>query len=241
MPIPATSARAVTACAVAALALASCDRPEPPTKPAGASLFDAAFTPGDCAAVPAFAPPAVGTLFSSHLTSAGGVEEEMEVLSTSGVSVSYSLVFVLKGGVRAKMSERAAHIGVLYDRVDSEPRRAFDYDSDPSIAYDLPQGGSRTFLVTERVTAEGHPTDVEHQFHVEMLGCGTLRWRGENVPVKVLKADIANASLDGAGAAESTARDVFTAYVAPQYGWPLLKIYADGSREEVQRVDRPAT
>ncbi len=226
------------ACAVAALGVASCQRQNAPENHVGAGL-DAAFTPRACASIPPFEGPAVGTIFSSYLTSAGGVNHEIKVLSASGASVAYSPTFVMNNGVRREIGHRAAYFGFLYDRVHSRPERVFDYRIDPSEIYNLRSGQEREFGVTEHLTGERGTASVDHRFKVEMIACGRLRWSGREVPVKVFKADIANASLNRAGRLEGAARDVFVAYLAPQYGWPLLKVYADGGREEVRRISPP--
>lgn len=229
---------AAMACAVAALGVASCQRQNASENHVGAGL-DAAFTHGECAAIPPFDAPAVGTIFSGRLTAAGGANLDIEVRSTSGASVAYSPTIVLNNGVKREIGRRAAYFGFLYDRDHSGPERVFDYRLDPSELYNLRPGQRREFGVTERLTGERGTASVDHRFNVELIACGRLRWSGREVPVKVFKADIANASINREGQLDGAARDVFVAYLAPQYGWSLLKVYADGGREEVLRIDPP--
>lgn len=226
------------ACAIATLGVAACQRQDgPEARPA--PEFDAAFTPGGCATLPPLVAPAAGTLFEGRLTSAGGVDQEIRVRSSSGTSISYTPTLILNNGMRREMKNRAAYFGFLYGEVESNPKRTFEYSISPWELYGLNPGERRAFRVTEHLRGDRGSASADHQFTVEMLGCGILRWSGAEVPVKVFKAEIANASLDRSGRLDGSATDTFTAYLAPQYGWPLLKVYADGGREEVRRVRPP--
>lgn len=229
---------ATMACAIVAIAVVSCQR-QNSTEDEVAANLDAAFTLGDCASIPSFEAPAAGTIISGHLTNAGGVDQEIQVRSASGSSVAYSQTLVLSNGIRREIGHRTDYFGFLYGRVQSNPGRVFQYSLDPLELYNLSSGQRREFRVTERLTGDRGTASVDHRFSVELIACGRLRWSGREVPVKVFKADIANASLGPEGRLEGAARDGFVAYLAPQYGWPLLKVYADGGREEVRRISPP--
>jgi len=226
---------AVTAFAVTALA--ACQQSG--NEEGAAEMLDAAFTAASCASVPEWRSPTVGTKIVSRIESVNA-GLRMQVTSTEAFSVEHSTTYVLPNGLTAERGPRAQHFAFLYDREEPGIRRAFDYTPDPSVVGNLRPGDAREFDVTETILDQGRTATAKHRFSVEMLDCGRLRWAGGETPVKVFRVVMTHAMLNADGEVDGTGRDAFVAYLAPQYGWPLLRANESGSREEVQSIEPPA-
>jgi hypothetical protein len=240
-------ARNVTLMTLAALAasvmsLVAC-RPVETSDPVEAALvLDAALTPGDCAALPAWSAPAPGTMVSSLFTSsAERVEIMMTVLSSGGYTYEHSQIFKLSENRQVPMENRSKLFGVLNQKVGSVPslERTFVYPERAESLYRLGVGEARVFSVTEQIKDGEREVSTEHRFSIQALGCGTLKWAGGEEPVKAFRADTASAGLDRAGNINAVGRDVITVYVAPRLGLPLLTVAEGGSREEIQTIRPP--
>jgi hypothetical protein len=237
-------ARALTAVAAyaAALPLAGCqeggETRSDGDKTEEAAVLDPAFVTGPCADVPAWkALPAEAVVSSRFATAEHEVDILRRVTSVSGFATEHALTYVLANGRRVAMGTRAEHFGFLFAAAQTGLERRFTYTPDPSTLEHMRPGQRMAFEVTETVVDEGRRDQATHQFNVAMLGCGTLKWRGGETPVKVFRADVASSTVDRNGTIDGASQETFTAYLAPHLGWPLLKVTGTEAREEVQSIE----
>lgn len=236
---PTVMTKTLAALAASVLSLMACRPLERAGTAEASQTLDAALTPGDCSALPAWSAPSPGTVVSSLFTSsAGPVEIVMTVLSSDGYTYEHSQVFKLSETRQVPMENRSKLFGVLNQKVGSGSslERTFVYPERAESLYRLGVGEAREFSVTEQIKDRERAVSTEHRFSLQALGCGTLRWAGGEEPVKAFRADTSSAGLDRAGNINAVGRDVITVYVAPRLGLPLLVVAEGGSREETQSI-----
>jgi hypothetical protein len=233
--------RSGASAAIAALALGACQNASDDSEGATTPVvqLDPAFVAADCATVPMWRAPAPGTVYvGAHVGHALDVRFRTRVVSVEGSEVSRATdLFV--GRAPKVEDEGADHYGFLYASDSSRLQRRFVYAPAPTAIERLWPGDRLTFAVTETLADGVRTLTAEHEFAVQLLACGTLRWAGGSTPVKVYEVRSARSGLTREGELDTGTLSTSTAYLAPSYGWPLLTTYEGGSRAEVQSIEPP--